>query len=107
MSGAAWTVAIVGGLITYAQRAAFLALAHRATEVPPRVREALRMIPAAALAALVAPAVFRAGQSGTLDLINPRIAAAGVALAVMWRTRQVLATLAAGLGTLVLLQQIL
>ncbi len=104
MSAAVWTIAVLGGLITYSQRAVFLALAHRATEVPPAVREALRMIPAAALAALVAPAVFRAGAGGAVDLTNPRIVAAAVALAVMWRTRNVLLTLATGLAVLMVLQ---
>lgn len=104
MSLAAWAVAIIGGLITFAERVAFLAVADRAGDVHPAVREALRMIPAAALAALVAPAVFRAGTDGALDLANPRIIAATLAILVMWRTRQILLTLLVGLTTLIVAQ---
>ena len=107
MSAEVWAIVIAGGVITFLQRFSFLALAERATSVPPRVREALRMIPAAALAALVAPAVFRAGPDGALDLLNPRILAAGLAIVVMWRTRQVVLTLVVGLGVLIGLEQLL
>lgn len=64
------------------------------------------MIPAAALAALVAPAVLRAGEGGAIDVVNARVVAAALAMAVMWRTRQVLLTLVVGLGALVALQQL-
>ncbi|MGI9018708.1 MAG: AzlD domain-containing protein [Euzebya sp.] len=106
MSTTAWIVAIVGGLATFAERWSFLAFADRAARVPPRLREALRMIPAAALAALVAPAVLRSGTDGALALTDPRILAAIAALLTMWRTRQVLLTLLVGMGVLIGLQQL-
>lgn len=107
MSVDVWVIVVAGGLITFLQRFSFLAVAERAAQVPPKVREALRMIPAAALAALVAPAVFRAGPEGAVDLLNPRVLAAALAIAVMWRTRQVLLTLTVGLGVLIALEQLL
>lgn len=64
------------------------------------------MIPAAALAALVAPAVLRSGTDGALALTDPRILAAIAALLTMWRTRQVLLTLLVGMGVLIGLQQL-
>jgi branched-subunit amino acid transport protein len=106
VTATAWIVAIIGGLITFGERFVF-AIAHRTARVSPHVREALRMIPAAALAALAAPAVFRAGTDGALDLLNPRVLAAGLALVTMWRTRQILLTLLVGLAALVALQQLL
>lgn len=105
MNPTTWLVAIAGGLLTFGARFSLLALAHRAGTIPPRVREALRMIPPAALAALVAPTVLRSG--GAVDLGDPRVPAAAVALLVMWRTRSVLATLAVGMGLLIGLQQLL
>lgn len=107
MSVTVWFIVIASGIVTYLERVAFLAVADRAGKVPPRVREALRMIPAAALAALVAPAVLRAGADGGIDLLDPRIPAALIALAVMYKTRQVLLTLVVGLGVLIALQQLL
>ncbi len=106
MTAGVWAIALVGGLITFIFRFAFIALAHRAGTVPPGVREALRMIPPAALAALVAPAVFRSGPGGALALTDPRVLAAAAALVVMWRTRQVLLTLVVGMGTLIAIQQL-
>jgi branched-subunit amino acid transport protein len=105
MTPTVWAIVVAGGLATFAVRFSALAVAHWAGEVPPKVREALRMIPPAALAALVAPAVLRAG--GQIDLLDPRLPAAGLALLVMWRTRSVVLMLAVGLGTLVALQQLL
>jgi branched-subunit amino acid transport protein len=90
----AWLVIAVGGAVTYATRASLLTLAHRARDLPPRVRDALRMIPPAALAALVAPAVLR--PDGPLLLWHPRPIAALAAAVVAWRTRSVIATLLVG-----------
>lgn len=97
----AWVVIVGGGVITYAVRAALLAVAHRARDLPPRVRDGLRMIPPAALAALVAPAVLR--PDGPLLLWHPRPLAGLLAAAVAWRTRSVVATLLVGGGVLVAL----
>lgn len=98
---AAWLVIALGGAITYATRASLLAVAHRAGDLPPRLRQALRMIPPAALAALVAPAVLR--PDGVLLLWHPRPLAGLLAAAVAWRTRSVVATLLVGGGALALL----
>ncbi|HSJ45666.1 MAG TPA: AzlD domain-containing protein [Euzebyales bacterium] len=90
----AWMVIIGGGIVTYLVRAVLLTVAHRARDLPPRVRDGLRMIPPAALAALVAPAVLR--PDGGLLLWHPRPLAGLVAAAVAWRTRSVVATLLVG-----------
>lgn len=102
MTATAWLVAVVGGLLTYLVRLSFLAVAHRTVDLPPLVREGLRMIPPAALAALVAPAVLRGG--GTIQLADPRVPAAVLAILVMWRTGSVVGTLLVGLGVLAALQ---
>lgn len=107
MTPTAWVVVVLGGLLTFSERVSLLLLGRRAAAVPPEVRRALRMIPPAALAALVAPAVLRGGSpDGGLALADPRVLAAAVAMLVMWRTGQVLLTLGAGLGLLILLQAV-
>lgn len=101
MTSTLWTIAILGGIGTFLERWSFLSVAHRATALPPMVREGLRMIPAAALAALVAPAVFRGGSAdGSIDLLDPRLPAAVMAVLVMWRTRNIVLTLLVGMGVL-------
>ena len=63
-----WLAVVLAGLVTYAVRATFFLLAGRMTELPPPVREVLRMIPAAALAALAIPPLLRPdGPTTALD----------------------------------------
>lgn len=103
MSGvpAGWVVIGAGALLTYSIRAVFLVFAGRLTAVPPLVREGLRMIPAAALAALVAPAVLR--PEGELVLLGPRPIAAILAALVAWRTRNVALTIVVGMAAVIAL----
>jgi branched-subunit amino acid transport protein len=89
-----WLVILGGSAVTYTTRATLLALAHHAHDLPPRVRDGLRMIPPAALAALVAPAVLR--PEGDLLVWHPRPLAGLLAAAVAWRSRNVVATLVVG-----------
>lgn len=97
-----WVAIVLAGVGTFAMRASFVAAAHRLSEVPPWLARILRQIPAAALAAIVLPAIVR--PEGTLDLIQPRLFAALFAALVAWRTRNVLATLILGMGALVALE---
>lgn len=98
---AGWVVIAAGALVTYSLRAVFFVFAGRLTAVPPLVREGLRMIPAAALAALVAPAVLR--PAGDLVLLGPRPLAAAIAAVVAWRTRNVAVTIAVGMVAVIAL----
>jgi branched-subunit amino acid transport protein len=100
-----WLVIAAGGLLTYLIRASFLLVARRLATVPDTVRDALRMIPAAALAALVAPALLR--PDGAIAPFGPEVLAGVVALAVSWWTRNVLLTIVVGLLALVGLEQLL
>ncbi len=97
-----WAVFVVAGAGTYAMRLSFLALLGRTARVPEAVRRALALVPPAVLAALVAPALARSG--GDVDLLTARFAAGVLAALVAWRTRNVIATLVVGMGTLWLLQ---
>lgn len=91
----AWLVILLGGLATYGIRVSFLLAARRLAEVPAWARDLLRMIPAAALAALVAPALLR--PETTLDPLGPHALAGAIALAVAWWTRSVAVTIAVGI----------
>ena len=84
-------------------RASFLVFATRFS-MPPALDRFLRYVPAAVLAALVAPGLFK--HSGKLDysLSNPQIYAGMVAILVAWKTRNVLVTLIAGMLALWLIQ---
>lgn len=100
-----WLAIVLAGAGTYAQRASFLAFAHRLTEVPAAAARILRQIPAAVLAALVVPALVR--PEGTLDLWQPRLIAGVLAAVVSWKTRSVGATLAVGMIAVVVLERVM
>lgn len=97
-----WLAIVLAGAGTYAQRASFLAFAHRLTEVPDVVTRILRQIPAAVLAALVVPALVR--PEGSIDFFQPRLIAGVIAAVVSWKTRSVGATLAVGMLAVIVLE---
>jgi branched-subunit amino acid transport protein len=100
----AWATILLAGAGTFAMRASFIAAADRIGHVPPWAHRVLRQIPPAALASLILPALVR--PEGELDLTHPRFVAGIVAGVVAWRTNNVLATLAVGMGLVVLLQNL-
>lgn len=79
-----WLIFILIGLATTLPRASFIVLGNRVA-LPSVLQRALRYAPAAALAAIVVPDVLVV--AGSVDLLNPKLAAAGaaVAAAALWR----------------------
>jgi branched-subunit amino acid transport protein len=73
-----WLIFIFIGLATTLPRASFIVLGNRVV-LPSVLQRALRYAPAAALAAIVVPDVLVVG--GTLEVFNPKLAAAIVAVA--------------------------
>ncbi len=103
-----WITIALSGLATYGARAGFLLFARRLTQVPATVREVLRMIPAAVLAALAIPALLRPdGADTAIQWASPELLAGIVAGLVAWRTRNLLATIAVGLVAVMGLQAVL
>ncbi len=93
-----WLLIGLMALITLAERASFLVLRDR-LEMPPFVRRALAYVPAAVLAAIVAPALFQ--PSGiTIGVIDVRLLAGLLAGVVAWRTQSIVATFASGMVAL-------
>ena len=99
-----WVTILLAGAGTFLARISFLGVAHRIADPPVGVRRVLRMIPPAALAALVVPALVR--PQGHVDLTQPRFLAGVLAMAVAFRTKNVLVTLAAGMALVVVLQEV-
>lgn len=79
-----WLIFILIALATTLPRASFIVLGNRIA-LPSVLHRALRYAPAAALAAIVVPDVLVVG--GTVDMLNPKLAAAiaAVAAATLWR----------------------
>ena len=102
-AGEIWVAIALAGAGTLALRLSFIGVLRRSVdEIPDLARRALRLIPAAVLAALVAPSLTQPGAMW--DPWNARLLAGLVAAVVAWRTKNVLATIGAGMGVLWLLQ---
>lgn len=99
----AWATVIAAGLVTLAARASFIVMPP-GTRVPAWLQRALKFVAAAVLPALVLPEVlFREVPTG--DSVNIlRLIAALLAMAVAWKTRNILVTLCVGMAALWLLQ---
>jgi branched-subunit amino acid transport protein len=97
-------LAIVGiGLTAVVTRCSFLLLGDR-LRLPPLAERALKHAPAAALAAILAPALLLTDGRVDLALGNHRLLAAMVAGLVMWRSHSILWTMAAGLAAFTVLR---
>ena len=101
-AGVLWLVAIGMGIITFGLRAGSLLLAGR-LPASPLLRSFLRFVPVAVLSALIVPELLMPG--GNLGF-NPRLLAGVLAIAVAWRTRSMLPTIATGMVALWVLQAV-
>jgi branched-subunit amino acid transport protein len=97
---AVWTAIAAIGLVTYGFRLSFIYLFGRVDDVPEWLGRVLRLVPAAVLAALVAPAIVTVGPTVPATVLDARLAAGAIAAAVAWRTESVFATIAAGMVAL-------
>ncbi len=100
MSDAAlWGLILAMGAITVSLRASFVMLQDR-VRLPDLVRRGMAYVPAAVLAAIAMPAFVQVGGEFDWAVQAPRWAAGLVGAAVAWRTRHMVAVLAAGMLTL-------
>ena len=91
-------LAILGiGATGVLTRCSFLLFGERLV-LPPAIERALRLAPAATLAATIAPSIWMADHGVVGAIENPRLAAAVVAALVMWASRQMLWSRAAGVA---------
>ena len=93
----------LGGLLTFLTRLSFIALLGR-FETPPRLARALRFVPPAILSAVIVPELVLRQGALALSPGNERLVAGLAAVLVAWATRNVLATIAVGMGVLWALQ---
>lgn len=98
-----WLAILAIGAVTFLTRASFILFAdpHR---FPHLFRQALAFVPPAVLAAIVAPGLLMPAGAFDAGLTNPRWIAGLVAIAVATLSRNVVATIVAGMGALWLLQ---
>lgn len=95
-----WIVIIAASVGTYLLRVSLVAVFGRADAIPTRVKYLLGFVPAAVLAALVVPPILAPDGALALSIGNDRLLAGGIAAIVAWRTEDMLATIAVGMGVL-------
>ena len=98
-----WLLFIAIGLGTFLLRFLFIYLFGKIS-MPVWLGRALRFVPAAALAALVFPALTHPAGHLDLSLNNFRLLAGLGGAIVAWRTRNVLLTILVGMALLWILQ---
>jgi branched-subunit amino acid transport protein len=101
-----WLVMLFGGLLTFATRLSFILLLDR-IKVPEWFRRGLRFVPVAVLSAIILPELTSPHGTLYLSWRNPQLLAGAVAILVAWKTRNVILTIVAGMGALLLFQLVL
>jgi branched-subunit amino acid transport protein len=98
---ALWGLLLAMAALTLTLRASFFVFGDR-IRIPPLVRRGLDYVPAAVLAAIVAPAfvLFVPGEAPELAVQAPRWAAGVVGVAAALITRNMLVVLGLGMATL-------
>jgi branched-subunit amino acid transport protein len=103
-----WLIIVLAGAGTFAIRLSMLVFVHHSA-LPPLVRDGLRFVMPAVLAAVILPAVLYVGDGDDLSLgivSNERILAAAFSGAVAWTTRNVWLTIGVGMGALWVLKSV-
>ncbi len=90
------TILIIG-LGTFIFRFSFIHLYGR-MKLPQWVHRAMRFVPPAVMSALIFPAILIKDQELWLSYENPRLLAGMVAIVIAWKTKNLLLTIATGLG---------
>jgi branched-subunit amino acid transport protein len=98
-----WLAILGVGATTLLLRASFIVFADP-QRFPRAFRQALVFVPAAVLAAIVAPGLLMPQGSLDLSLGNPRLLAGVLAILVAARSGSVLAAIVSGMSALWLLQ---
>ena len=98
-----WLIILAMGLVTYAIRLSLIGVIQQLT-LPPIVMRGLRYVPPAVLSAIILPEVLQPAGRIDVSLANPRLLAGIVAGLVAWRTRNIVATVVAGLAVVWIIQ---
>ncbi len=93
-----WAMVIIGGIISFSLRFSMIALLDK-IELPDLLKRALNYVPATVLTAIFLPA-WLIQDKALLHYSDPRIIAGCIALVLAWRSKNILATIAAGMFSL-------
>ena len=91
-----WLSIIIAGILTYFTRMTMIALVSR-DMLGDRIKEVLSYVPSAVFPAIIFPAIFINDYGNFIEMNDPKIFAAIVAIVVGYFSRNVIATILSGL----------
>ena len=91
-----WLSIIIAGILTYFTRMTMIALVSR-DMLGDRIKEVLSYVPSAVFPAIIFPAIFINDYGSFIEMNDPKIFAAIVAIVVGYFSRNVIATILSGL----------
>lgn len=98
-----WSFLLIAGLLTYLTRLSFIALLGKWAP-SEGFKRALRFVPPAVLTAILIPELLI--RNNQFMPANPRLVAGALAALIAWCTKNVILTIAVGMGVLLLIQAI-
>ena len=91
-----WLSIIIAGILTYFTRMTMIALVSR-DMLGDRIKEVLAYVPSAVFPAIIFPAIFINDYGSFIEMNDPKIFAAIVAIIVGYFSKNVIATILSGL----------
>ena len=91
-----WLSIIIAGILTYFTRMTMIALVSRDT-LGDRIKAVLAYVPSAVFPAIIFPAIFINDYGTFIEMNDPKIFGATVAIVVGYFSRNVIATILSGL----------
>ncbi len=101
-----WMTIFAVGILTFVTKLSFILVADH-WQPPQLIEQSLRFVPIAVLSAIIFPELLM--PSGTPDIspANPRLLAGIIAIIVAWKTKNIVWTIIAGMGALLILKNFL
>ena len=91
-----WLSVIIAGILTYFTRMTMIALVSR-DMLGDRIKDVLSYVPSAVFPAIIFPAIFVNDYGSFIEMNDPKIFGALVAVVVGYFSRNVIATILSGL----------
>ena len=91
-----WLSIIIAGILTYFTRMTMIALVSR-DMLGDRIKEVLAYVPSAVFPAIIFPAIFINDYGNFIEMNDPKIFGAVVAIFVGYFSRNIIATILSGL----------
>ena len=92
----AWLTVIIAGMLTYITRMTMITLVDRRI-LNTKLKQVLGYVPAAVFPAIIFPAIFFNDYGNLIEITDPKIYGATVAIVVGYLSRNIIATIFSGL----------